>query len=109
MFLTTEQTASFPISKRLGIVSGQYVIGLNVVRDLAALFKDFTGKRLQIAETKYAEARDAVIEQLIAQANELGADAIIAIQFSYGELTGGEKAMLTCLAVGTAVKLDVTA
>ena len=106
MLLTTEQSPALAIDLRLGIVSGQCVLGLNIFRDITALFKDLTGRRLGTAEMKYAEARESVIAQLKGQAEALGADAVIAIQFSHGELTGGDKAMLTCSAVGTAVKLE---
>lgn len=109
MLLTTEQSPALPIKSRLGLVSGQCVIGLNILRDVTALFKDLTGQRLGTAESKYALAREAVVEQLKLQADSLGADAIIAIQFDHGELTGGSKAMLTCSAVGTAIKLGVPA
>ena len=109
IMLTTECAHSLPVESRLGLVSGQCVVGLNVLRDVTALFKDLTGKRLDTAEAKYAEARSAVIAQLEAQAQELGAHAVVGIQFTHGELTGGEKAMLTCVAVGTAVTLQAHA
>ena len=74
-------------------------------RDVTALLKDLSGMRLEAAEKKYGEATGIVAAQLEAQAAELGADAVVGIQFTYSELTGGEKAMLTCIGVGTAVKL----
>lgn len=105
MILTTEQQPSLEITERLGIASGQCVVGLNVLRDVTALLKDLTGQRLGTAEAKYAEARQVALEQLRDSALRLGADAVIAIQFTHGELTGGDKAMLTCMAVGTAVRV----
>ena len=105
MILTTEHGAALDVVERLGIVSGQCVVGLNVLRDITALLKDLTGQRLGTAEAKYAEAREAVLRQLREQAEQLGADAVVRVQITHGELTGGDKAMLTCFGVGTAVKL----
>ncbi len=105
MILTTENHSGLNVQARLGLVHGQCVVGLNVIRDVTALFKDLTGQRLATAETKYKDARQAVLDQIQEQAQALGADAVVAIQFTHSELTGGEKAMLTCMAVGTAVKL----
>ncbi|HKX46540.1 MAG TPA: heavy metal-binding domain-containing protein [Planctomycetota bacterium] len=105
ILVTTEPHPDLAIARRLGVVGGECVVGLNALRDIAALLKDITGKRLETAEAKYREAREVVLGQLRERAAALGADAVIAVQFTHGELTGGEKAMLTCVAVGTAVKL----
>ena len=45
------------------------------------------------------------MEAMTEQAQELGADAIIAVDLDYEAIGGGEKSMLMVSANGTAVKL----
>jgi uncharacterized protein YbjQ (UPF0145 family) len=105
ILLTTEPSPDLPILERLGIVTAECVRGLNLLKDIGALFTDVVGKRSRAAEERLREMRETALGELRERAAELSADAVVAVRLDFGELTGGGKAMLVCVASGTAVKL----
>ena len=52
-----------------------------------------------------AQSREQAIDRMIAEANELGADAILDVRFTTSYVMGGAAEIL---ATGNAVKLEVT-
>ncbi len=105
IILTTESTSSLIITDRLGIVSAECVLGMNVFKDLGAGLRDIFGGRSAGYQNALREARMTVLDELRHQACDLGADAVVAISLDYSEISGGGKSMLFLVATGTAVKL----
>ncbi len=93
-------------ARYLGIVSGEAVGGTNFLRDFFAGWTDVFGGRSRGYEKSLAKLRDQALADLEAQAAELGADAVIAIDLDYQAISSDKKQMLLCIANGTAVMLD---
>jgi uncharacterized protein YbjQ (UPF0145 family) len=89
------------VTEYLGVVSGEAVIGANVMSDIAAGIRDVVGGRSGSYEKKIESGRTETINDIRAEAQELGADAVIGARFDYEELAEG---MLWVNLSGTAVK-----
>lgn len=104
--LTTETVIDLPIAQRVAIVSAECVMGMNVFRDLGSLVRDVVGGRDAALQKALRDAREDVLSEIRRQAHELGADAVIAVDLDYSEISGGGKSMLFLVATGTAVRLQ---
>jgi uncharacterized protein YbjQ (UPF0145 family) len=103
MILTTTSTVEGrPAREYLGVVAGEMVLGANIFRDIGAAFRNITGGRAKGYEQELDKGRNLAIEDMVAKATELGADAIIGIDIDYESVNNG---MLMVTASGTAVKL----
>lgn len=92
-----------PIRDYLGVVSAQAIMGVNIGKDITAGFRNIVGGRSKSYEGEIAKAVDEVLDELRADAENLGADAIVSIDIDY-ESVGGA-GMLMVAASGTAVRL----
>lgn len=101
---TTPDIEGRRVSEYLGIVTGEVILGANVVRDFFASVRDVVGGRSGSYERVLRDGRDAAIEEMVAEAGAKGADAILAVDLDY-EVIGKEGSMLMVSASGTAVKL----
>ena len=88
-----------------GIVSGEAVMGTNIFRDMFAGIRDIVGGRSGSYEKELNNAKNLAIEAMTAEAQELGADAIVGVDLDYESIGGNDKSMLMVTANGTAVKL----
>lgn len=103
MIVTTTNTVEGrQIAGYLGIVSGETIMGANFIRDIAASITDFIGGRSGAYESKLRDGRNECLNELIQEAQRLGADAIVGVDIDY-EVLG--QSMLMVTASGTAVKL----
>ena len=66
-----------PVSEYVGVVTGEAVLGANVFRDLFADLRDIVGGRSAGYERSLRQARETAIEEMVAEAQQLGADAVI--------------------------------
>jgi uncharacterized protein YbjQ (UPF0145 family) len=104
MIVATTSAVDRPVKAYLGVVAGEAVIGANVFRDLFAGIRDVIGGRSGSYEEVFREARETALEEMIKEAQKLGADAIIGVDIDYeAGLGGGTMMMVACS--GTAVKL----
>ena len=104
--LTTEATVE-GVGERLGIVSAQCVFGMNVIKDIFSGARDFFGGRSATVEKGVKDALDAVFSELKLSASELGANAVVGVQYNVSNHSAGTGAsMLMISAIGTAVKLN---
>ena len=101
---TTSAVEGREVERYLGVVFGDAVLGVNVFKDLLGSLRDFVGGRSGTYERELGAARDAAMRGLLAQAQSLGADAIIGIDLDY-EVLGASSGMLMVSASGTAVAL----
>lgn len=100
---TTPLVEGRPVGQYLGIVTGEAIMGANIVRDLFASITDIVGGRSGAYEQQLQRARDICLEEMSQQAARLGANAIIGIDLDYEVVREG---MLMVTASGTAVRLD---
>jgi uncharacterized protein YbjQ (UPF0145 family) len=91
-----------PIEKYLGVVSAQAILGINIGKDLTAGLRNIVGGRSKSYEKEIAKGVDEVISELQANAEQLGADAVVSVDLDYESV--GDR-MLMIAASGTAVKL----
>jgi uncharacterized protein YbjQ (UPF0145 family) len=89
----------------LGIVAGQAVMGTNMFRDFFAGIRDIVGGRSGSYEKELRKAKTVALDEMIEEARDLGADAIIGVDLDYEHLGIGDRSMLMVSANGTAVKL----
>jgi uncharacterized protein YbjQ (UPF0145 family) len=99
---TTPTIEGRPIQDYVGVVTGEAIMGANVVRDFFASITDIVGGRSGAYESKLKEARDVAIGEMKNQASSLGANAIVAIDIDYEVVREG---MLMVAVSGTAVRL----
>jgi uncharacterized protein YbjQ (UPF0145 family) len=106
LFTTTPTVAGREIEKAIGMVSADCAYGMNVFRDMFAGLRDLVGGRSQSVEKILKDAKKTVQTEMAQQALDLGADAIVSVDFDFNELDGGGKnGMLLVSGTGTAVKL----
>lgn len=98
---TTDSLEGRTITEYAGVVSGEAIIGANVVSDIAAGIRDVVGGRSGSYEKKVENGRREAISDIQAEAADLGADAVVGASFDYEEMAEG---MLWVNLSGTAVK-----
>ncbi len=101
---TTPSIDGKSITEYLGIVSGEAILGANFIKDLGALVRDITGGRAEKYEQELRKAKQIAMDEMVTQAQDLGADAILSIDLDY-ETVGSGSSMLMVSVSGTAVKL----
>lgn len=101
---TTNTLDGRTVSEYLGVVTGEAILGANIVRDLFAGVRDIVGGRSGAHETELRNAREIALQEMEAEAAARGADAILGIDLDY-ETVGGQGSMLMVSASGTAVRL----
>lgn len=99
---TTPNIEGRPITEYLGLVTGEAIMGANVVRDIFASITDIVGGRSGMYESKLSEARQISVDEMTQKASRLGADAVVGVDIDYEVIRDG---MLMVATSGTAVKL----
>jgi uncharacterized protein YbjQ (UPF0145 family) len=102
LMTTTALIEGRTISKYHGVVTGEAIIGANIFRDLFASIRNIVGGRSGAYEHALADAREAAMKDMEEQADDLGANAVIGIDFDY-EVLGQDNGMLMVCVSGTAV------
>lgn len=96
---------NWTITKYLGPIISNEVLGVNVISDTIASFSDFFGGASGTYRSKLEDLRRKVLSDLRNQAMDLGADAIVGFNITFNEVSGKGKQMFMATATGTAVKL----
>jgi uncharacterized protein YbjQ (UPF0145 family) len=103
---TSYEVAGRKIQNEIEIITAECVYGMNIFRDFFAAVRDIFGGRSAATQTVLRDARRTVLTELKREALTVGADAVIAVDLDYQELSAGNKGgMLMIVASGTAVKL----
>ena len=98
---TTPSVEGRAIAEYKGIVTGEAIMGANIVRDLFAGITDIIGGRSGAYEQKLGEGRETALREMEYRARDLGADAVVGVDLDYEVINN----MLMVSASGTAVKL----
>lgn len=98
---TTSHLDGRRIVEYKGIVSGQAILGANIFKDLFAGIRDIVGGRSAAYERELDRAKQLAMQEMIEQAQNLGANGIIGIDLDFE--TVGNGSMLMVSASGTAV------
>ncbi|QQE76113.1 YbjQ family protein [Brevibacillus composti] len=103
MIVTTTSTLQGKeVEEYLDIVSGEVILGANVVRDFLAGITDIIGGRSGAYENKLAEGREMALREMKEKARALGANAVIGVDLDFETLREG---MMMVIATGTAVRV----
>ena len=106
MLVTTTSTLQGKqITRYLGIVSGETIIGANVFRDFFAGIRDIVGGRSGSYEEVLRQAKDTALKEMQQQAMAMGANAVIGVDLDY-ETVGSNGSMLMVTASGPAVVVE---
>ncbi|MDX1682819.1 MAG: heavy metal-binding domain-containing protein [Phycisphaeraceae bacterium] len=103
IIVNTEEVPGRPIKEVLGIVQGNTIRAKHFGRDIAASFKNLVGGELKGYTELLTEARRQALERMIAQAEQLGAEAVVNVRFTTSAVAQGAAELY---AYGTAVRLE---
>lgn len=106
MIITTTPTVSgHNIIDYKGIVFGEVVTGINVVKDIGAGLRNFFGGRSGGYENELLKARNEALAELEQRAVAVGGNAVVGVDVDY-EVLGAGNNMLMVSVTGTAVIID---
>ena len=105
MIVTTTPTVEGrPVEEYLGVVTGEAIIGANILKDIFAAVRDVVGGRSQAYEEALRTARGEALREMVQQADSRGATAVVGMDLDY-EVLGAKNGMLMVTACGTAVRI----
>lgn len=104
LLTTTPEIEGQPIRCYHGVVTGETILGANIFRDVFAAVRDIVGGRAAAYEKSLAEARQTALDEMAANAERLGGNAVVGIDLDY-EVLGRGNSMLMVSATGTAVSV----
>lgn len=96
----TETIVGYRITEIKGLVQGNTVRAKHAGRDIAAGFKNLVGGELTGYTELLTESRRQAMERMLAQAEQLGANAVVNVRFTTSAVTAGAAELY---AYGTAV------
>lgn len=88
-----------------GIIFGEVISGVDVIKDIAAGLTNFFGGRSKSYEGELIQAREEALRELENRAAAIGANAVIGVDIDY-EVLGQGGNMLMVTASGTAVVVE---
>ena len=100
---TSDEIHGKKIVEVLGLVRGNTIRARHVGRDILAKFRNIVGGEITEYTKMIAESREQALDRLKAEAQKLGANAIITLRFSTSSMMQGAAELL---AYGTAVKVE---
>ncbi|KPJ59406.1 MAG: hypothetical protein AMJ46_11300 [Latescibacteria bacterium DG_63] len=98
---TTPNIEGKKIVRYLGLVSGEAILGANIVKDLFARITDIVGGRSGSYESELRQAKQIALSEMEVNAQSLGGNAVIGVDLDYETI--GQGSMLMVSASGTAV------
>jgi uncharacterized protein YbjQ (UPF0145 family) len=99
---TTNDLHGYRVVRHLGVVRGLTVRSRSVIGNLGGAIQSIFGGNISIYTTLAETARQEAYDLLIQHAQELGANAILAMRYDANEIMDG---ITEVLAYGTAVEV----
>ena len=100
---TTGSIKGKRVARTLGLVRGNTIRARHVGRDIMAGFRNIVGGEISEYTKLLAEAREQALDRMTAEAQELGANAVLELRFSTSMVMN---AAAELLAYGTAVVIE---
>ena len=88
----------------LGLVRGSTIQSKNIGKDIAQSFKTIVGGELKAYTEMMNEARAVATDRMVAEAERMGADAVVTIRYASSSVMQGAAEVI---AYGTAVRFIV--
>jgi len=101
--VTTDFVTGKKIVKVLGLARGNSIRCRHVGKDILAGFRNMVGGEVPEYTKMMAESREQSIDRMVAEAEALGANAVIGVKFSTSMMMASAAEIL---AYGTAVVLE---
>jgi uncharacterized protein YbjQ (UPF0145 family) len=107
LVVTTPTLEGRRITRYLGLVSGEAILGANIFKDLFAGIRDIVGGRSAAYEQELRKAKTLALEEMEAEAAEMGGNAIVGVDLDYETVQmGSGGGMLMVSVSGTAVVVE---
>ena len=103
MVTTSPQIAGKKVVRTIGLVRGNTIRARHLGRDIMAGLRNIVGGEVTEYGKLLAESREQALDRMLAQADELGANAVIGLQFQTSVVMAGAAEMM---AFGTAVVVE---
>ena len=100
---TSESVAGHRVVRTLGLVRGNTIRARHVGKDITAAFRNIVGGEISEYTKLLGEAREQALDRMVANAKEIGANAIVMVRFSTSMVMSGAAELL---AYGTAVVVE---
>ena len=105
MLITTQdQFEEYRIKKTFGIVQGSTIRARHIGTDILAGFRNLVGGEVHEYTKMLAESREQALDRMKAEAEAVGANAIVCLRFTTSTIMSG---MAEFLAFGTAVLVEL--
>ncbi|MEK9676405.1 MAG: YbjQ family protein [Chloroflexota bacterium] len=99
---TTMDIPGREITEVIGLARGNSVRARHAGRDIVAALRNLVGGEIQEYAKLQAETREMATRRMVAEAEKMGADAVVGIRYTTSMIASGASEIL---AYGTAVKL----
>jgi uncharacterized protein YbjQ (UPF0145 family) len=104
VLVTTSHTVpGREVTETLGVVVADVTPGRHLGKDIAGGIRDLVGGRSGSWEKTLAENQETALDELVAEASDLGANAVVAVTLE-DESLGGQGGMMNVKIAGTAVR-----
>ncbi len=101
--VNTEMIPGYHVREVRGLVQGNTIRAKHLGRDMVAGLKNLVGGELVGYTELLVEARRQALERMLAQAEQLGANAVVNVRFTTSAITQGAAELY---AYGTAVVVE---
>jgi uncharacterized protein YbjQ (UPF0145 family) len=103
IIVPASSVVGYRVTKTLGLVKGNTIRARHLGKDILAGLKNLVGGEIEEYTKMMAEAREQALDRMIAEANTLGANAVLDLRFSTSYIMGSASEIM---AYGTAVMLE---
>jgi len=100
---TTDSIPNKEIKEILGVVKGNTIRAKHIGKDILAGLRTIVGGEIKEYVEALGEAREQALSRMLAQAEGLGADAIVGVKFTTSQVMAGAAELMV---YGTAVKVQ---
>ncbi len=100
---TTESIRGKKIVRTLGLAKGNTIRARHIGHDILAVLRNMIGGEIINYTKLLAESREQSLDRMVADAQRLGANAVVEVRFATSVLMGGAAELL---AYGTAVVFE---
>jgi uncharacterized protein YbjQ (UPF0145 family) len=100
LVVTSDEVPGRKVVKTLGLVRGQSVRARHLGRDIQAGIRSIVGGKVGVYAELLEKSREEAIGQMAAEAEKLGANAVVAVRMSTADIMGSAAEVLV---YGTAV------
>jgi uncharacterized protein YbjQ (UPF0145 family) len=100
---TTDTIVGKKIVKQLGLAKGNTIRARHIGRDIMAILRHIVGGEITDYTKMMAESREQALDRMKEDAQKMGANAVVGLDFSTSMIMGGASEIL---AFGTAVVVE---